>query len=96
MQITSVRHKGLRRFLTSDDSSGLPSEYVVKIRRMIAFLEDANTGEDVRVAPVWRAHQLTGDRKGTWALHVSPNWRLTFRVTGHPPEVTDLDLEDYH
>jgi proteic killer suppression protein len=37
---------------------------------------------------------LTGDRKGTWALHVTANWRLTFRV--QDDELIEVNLEDYH
>ena len=44
---------------------------------------------------VWRAHQLTGDRKGTWSLTVSRNWRITFRLNPEG-EIEDLDFEDYH
>ncbi len=32
--------------------------------------------------------------KGTWSLHVTRNWRLTFRV--EDDEIIDLNLEDYH
>jgi len=38
---------------------------------------------------------LTGDRRGTWSLVVSRNWRLTFLVSD-ANEIIDLDLEDYH
>jgi proteic killer suppression protein len=37
---------------------------------------------------------LIGDRKGTWSLHVTRNWRMTFRVKDQ--EIVDLNLEDYH
>ena len=40
------------------------------------------------------AHQLTGDRKGVWSLHVTRNWRLTFRI--EEDEIVDVDYEDYH
>jgi proteic killer suppression protein len=36
-----------------------------------------------------------GDRKCDWALTVTPNWRLTFRVND-AGAIEDLDLEDYH
>jgi toxin HigB-1 len=44
--------------------------------------------------PVWKAHALKGDRKGSWSLSVTRNWRLTFRIHGN--EICDVDLEDYH
>jgi plasmid maintenance system killer protein len=45
---------------------------------------------------VWKAHMLTGDRKGTWSLSVTRNRRLTFRVDDAEREICDVNLEDYH
>jgi proteic killer suppression protein len=49
--------------------------------------------ERLRSFPLWKAHQLTGQRKGVWSLHVTRNWRLTFRIQDN--EILDID-EDYH
>lgn len=38
MKIRDVFHKGLRRFIESDDASGLQPVVVAKIRRMVTFL----------------------------------------------------------
>lgn len=46
--------------------------------------------------PVWKAHQLTGSRKGVWSLFVTKNWRITFRIDHDEIEIIDLDNEDYH
>ena len=39
-------------------------------------------------------HALKSERKGSWAMTVSGNYRITFRFDGE--DVTDVDLEDYH
>ena len=39
---------------------------------------------------------MTGDRKGTWSLIVSRNWRITFRINEIEIEIIELDYEDYH
>lgn len=96
MKITNVRHKGLRRLIEKDDAAGLPSQYVGKIRCIIAFLQDMAFVDEVRAIPTWKAHQLTGDRKGTWSLFVSRNWRITFAIDKNEIEIIDLDFEDYH
>jgi len=96
MQIASVRHKGLRRFFAQGDASGLPAPYLGKIHKMIAYLQDASGVDELKTIPAWHAHILTGSRKGVWALHVSPNWRLTFSVDATTDEIVNLDLEDYH
>ena len=96
MRIVSVKHKGLRRFLEADDASGLPAQYVGKIRNILAFLQDMESPEELRTIPTWKAHQLTGDRKGTWSLFVTKNWRMTFRIDSNEIEIIDLNYEDYH
>ena len=96
MRIRNVIHKGLRRFIETDDASGLQSAVVEKLRRILSFLQDMEREEELRTVPSWKAHQMTGDRKGTWSLFVTKNWRLTFRIDKDEVEIIDLDYEDYH
>lgn len=96
MKIRSVLHKGLRRLIETDDGSGLQPYVVPKLRRMVSFLQDMQREDELKAVPSWKAHRLTGDRKGTWSLFVTKNWRLTFRIDGDTIEIVDLDYEDYH
>ncbi len=96
MKIRNVIHKGLRRFISDDDASGLQPSVVAKVRRMISFLQDMEREDELRTIPSWKAHQLTGDRKGLWSLFVTKNWRMTFRIDQTEIEIVDLDYEDYH
>ena len=96
MKIRNVVHKGLRRFIEDDDTTGLQAAVVPKLRRIISFLQDVEREDELRSVPSWKAHQLTGDRKGTWSLFVTRNWRITFRVDQTETEIIDLDYEDYH
>ena len=96
MRIRNVLHKGLHRFIEADDTSGLPSAVVEKLRRILSFLQDMEREEELRAVPSWKAHQMTGDRKGTWSLFVTKNWRLTFRIDKGEVEIVDLNYEDYH
>jgi proteic killer suppression protein len=63
---------------------------------MFAFLDDMDDPDELRSLPSWKAHILTGDRKGTWSLRVTGNRRLTFRIDAVEREICDLNLEDYH
>lgn len=96
MKIRNVVHKGLRRFIEQDDASGLQPAVVSKIGRMVTFLQDMEGEAELRTVPSWKAHLLTGGRKGTWSLFVTKNWRLTFRIDQDEIEIIDLDYEDYH
>ncbi|HEX9170625.1 MAG TPA: type II toxin-antitoxin system RelE/ParE family toxin [Roseiarcus sp.] len=96
MDIRVIRHKGLRRFIENDDASGLPADFVEKIRNIISFLQEMESSDELKSIATWRAHQLTGDRKGTWSLIVTRNWRITFRIDASEKVIVDLDYEDYH
>ncbi|MDB5714937.1 MAG: plasmid maintenance system killer [Sphingomonadales bacterium] len=96
MKIRNVIHKGLRRLIVEDDASGLQPAVVNKVQRIVSFLQDMEGEEELRAVPSWKAHVLTGDRKGTWSLFVTKNWRMTFRIDREEIEIIDLDYEDYH
>ena len=96
MRIRNVVHKGLRRFIEDDDATGLQAAVVPKVRRIVTFLQEMEQEDELRTVPSWNAHQLTGDRKGTWSLFVTKNWRITFRIDQTEIEIIDLDYEDYH
>jgi proteic killer suppression protein len=86
----------LRRFIERDDSSGLPPTVIQKIRNIISFLQSMERLDELRNIPSWKAHRLTGNRRGTWSLSVTRNWRLTFQIEEADGEIADLDFEDYH
>lgn len=96
MRIRSVKHRGLRRLIERDDAAGLQPAIADKIIKIIAFLQDMEREDELRTVPSWKAHQLTGDRKGCWSLFVTKNWRITFRIDQAGSEIWDLDFEDYH
>jgi toxin HigB-1 len=96
VRIRNFVHKGLKRLYEDDTAKGVPPDTVDKLRKMLAFLDDMQDPEELRSLPVWKAHILTGDRKGTWSLSVTRNRRLTFRVDATELEICDVNLEDYH
>jgi proteic killer suppression protein len=96
MLIKNVVHRGLRRFIQRDDPSGLPPSAVEKVRNILTFLQEMEDVQEVRNIPGWKAHQLSGGRKGTWSLTVTRNWRITFRIDRIEGEILALNFEDYH
>lgn len=96
MRIRNFVHRGLKRLYTEDNPKGLPADGVDKIRKMLAFLQDMKDAGELRSIPTWKAHRMSGDRKGTWSLYVTRNWRLTFRVVAAENEILDVNYEDYH
>lgn len=94
MRVRNIAHRGLRRLYEDNSSKGVSADTVDKLRKMLTFLDAMENPEELRALPLWKAHVLTGDRKGTWSLHVTRNRRLTFRI--EDDEIIDLNVEDYH
>ena len=94
MLIESIRHKALRRFaetITERSARRLRD----RLQRMLAYSRRSSAADELRVPPNFGAHQLTGGRRGEWALTVTKNWRMTFRINA-AGAIEDMDLEDYH
>lgn len=62
---------------------------------MLAFIDAAESLEELATPPNFGLHELTGDRKETWSMTVTRNWRLTFRLDDGGALI-DMDLGDYH
>ncbi len=93
MDIDSVHHKALRRFLETGNAKGVIEPE--RIADMIAFIDAAERFEELSIAPNFGFHTLTGNRKGVFAMTVTRNWRLTFTKVDDGT-IGSLDLEDYH
>ncbi len=91
MKIRNFVHKGLKKLYAEDSAKGVPPDTVDKLRKMLAFLDDLQDPEELRSLPAWKAHTLTGDRKGAWSLSVTRNRRLTFRIDTAEREVYDVN-----
>lgn len=94
MDVESISHKGLRRFFETGNAKGLVGD-VKRLRNMLAFIDAAVSLDDLSLPPNFGLHGLKGDRAGTWAMTVTRNWRLTFKIDD-AGALIDLDLEDYH
>ena len=94
MQVVSIRNKALARLWRTGETRGLPADQVKRLRGALTVLSAAANLQMLATIPGWRLHELKGERKGTWSLTITGNWRLTFRVEG--VSVYDIDLEDYH
>lgn len=95
MEIESINHKALRRFVETGKPKGLPGDLVDRLFKMINFIIDAETLDELSTPPNYGLHPLTGDRAGTWAMTVTRNWRMAFSLN-EQDAIADLDLEDYH
>ena len=91
--IRGFRHKGLEKLFTKGVKSGIQAKHAARLRLILGRLNVSIIPRDMAL-PGLDLHELSGDRKGTWAVKVSGNWRVTFRF--EDKDVRDVDYEDYH
>ena len=91
--IQTFKNKALEKLLKENTKKGLPQNLEKKLRIRLEVIDAAEIIEDVRL-PGYDLHELKGDRKGTWSIKVSANWRVTFRF--EEGDAYEVDLEDYH
>lgn len=71
------------------------ANYQKRMLLLLDAIDGATCVNDLRGA--YGFHALKGDRKGSYAMDVSGNWRLTFHFEhGDRGDVLDLGFEDYH
>ena len=64
-----------------------------RLQLQLDALNGAESVQDLNL-PGYHLHELKGNRKGTWAITVRGNWRITFRF--EDGDAWDIDFEDYH
>ena len=91
--IKKFKHKGLRKLFESGVASGIQPQHTTRLRQILALLETADSNADMDL-PGLNLHELKGQRKGTYAVKVSGNWRVTFKIING--DISDVNYEDYH
>lgn len=92
LSVNRIQSRDLRRFWKGDESK-VNAEWRRKVARILSALNVAVAPEELNI-PGYRWHPLKGDLKGTFAVSVSPNWRITYKWDHEGP--FDVNLEDYH
>jgi len=91
--IRSFKHRGLKALYDGRTPKRVAPEHAEKLRDILAALDRSRTAQDMDL-PGFRLHALKGALKGHYAVSVSGNWRVTFRIEdGH---AVDVDYADYH
>jgi proteic killer suppression protein len=93
VEIASIRHKALRRLFVEGDTKGLIEPQ--RLIDMFSFIAITADFAGLAVPPNYGFHALTGNRKGTFAMTLTRNWRLTF-VKQDDYTLAEMDIEDYH
>lgn len=91
--IKRFRHKGLERFYSTGNKSGIEAKHEKRLRLILARLDAAREPRDMNL-PGLGLHKLAGRLKDFWAVDVSGNKRVIFRFTQQ--DAIDVDYLDYH
>ena len=91
--IQTFKNKALEKLLKENTKKGIPQNLEKKLRIRLEVIDAAEIIEDIRL-PGYDLHELKGDRRVTWSIKVSANWRVTFRF--EEGDAYEVDLEDYH
>jgi len=91
--IKRFKHRGLERYFLKGTKAGIQAKHAERLRLILARLHAATSPQDMNL-PGLGLHELKGNRKGTWAVTVSGNWRVTFVFRDRDAEA--VDYADYH
>jgi proteic killer suppression protein len=88
-----IKCRKLKRLFEHGDETGIRAEWLDKTKRILNALHAMTSPAELNL-PGFGWHKMKGDRKDTYSVIVSRNWRITFRWDEDGPY--DVNLEDYH
>lgn len=91
--IKKIKHKGLKRLFERGQEQGVQPNHVDDLRDILADLDAAVSPYELNV-PGMDFHELKGDKKGFYSVHVNGNWVVIFTFDGE--DATLVDYLDYH
>lgn len=91
--IKTFKHKGLKKFFENGSTAGIQAKHSDRIMDRLTFLHTATCIEDMDL-PGYRLHELKGKLAGHWAINVSGNWRIVFKLEKGDAYI--VNYEDYH
>lgn len=91
--IKTFKHKGLERFFLKGSTAKINASHIKRLRLVIGKLNTSVSINDMDF-PGSNLHPLKGEKKGSWVVSISGNWRVTFRFDNE--NAYDVDYLDYH
>lgn len=91
--IKKIKHKGLKRLFEKGQTQWVQPDHVDDLRDILAILDAAVSPQELNL-PGMDFHELKGDRKGFYSVHINGNWVVIFTFEGE--DATLVDYLDYH
>ena len=93
LQGSRIVDRALRRSWEQRDGSEINAQWRRKVWRILNARNAAASPYELDI-PGLGFHELKGDRKGSFAVRIIGNWRVTFKWDDEGPY--DVEMEDYH
>jgi proteic killer suppression protein len=91
--IKTFKHRGLAELFSKSRTGRIDARMHNRIIRRLEALNAAAVPGDMAI-PGFDFHSLSGNRAGTYTVHVNGPWCITFTFdSGH---AYDVDFEQYH
>lgn len=94
MAIKGFSHKGLKKYFTHEDTSGIDSNHAEKIGFILDAVDSSHHPKDLKAIYQNKFSEKKGSGKGVYSIEVSGNWRITFQI--EDDGAIFLDYLDYH
>lgn len=91
--IRSFRGRKTRRFFEGYRVAEFQG-FAEQATRRLAYLDSAESLQDLAALPSNRLEALRGDRTGWYSIRINRQWRICFRWRNNEP--FDVGIEDYH
>ena len=85
-----------RRYESGKERRKYPPEVGRRYVQRVNALYDAADWSAIERFQTFRAHRLTGDREGQWALTLTGRWRLIVTVSGDGGTVTIEEVSNHY
>ena len=94
MAVGHIEHTGLRQLWQDGERRRLPADWVARLERILAILDDARSPAALAELP--GIHRLTGNLAGYWAVRLTRQKRVIFRWDDASATASGIDIVDYH
>lgn len=92
--IKTFSDKHTKELYETGKSKKVSSELLSRAVRKLEYVNLATSLDDLKVPPGNKLHQLSGDRKGQYAIAVNDQWRICFSFKDG--DAFDVEFCDYH
>lgn len=97
--ITRIANKATQAIydgINSKNARTIPEFLHDKVRRLMDQLDNAETLDDMKIPPVNRLEQLSGDLSEYYSVCIDQQWQVIFKWDDTKKNTSDVYIDDQH